>query len=230
MRDWLYRRRDTAAITLTLTCFGLAWLWGRWAPPVTTSVKPAQDIEVSIEALAPPAPPPPRAEPRPPQPQEVPRPAPQPEVLATPTPAPQADVAPPPTPAPVPAPAPAPAPVPAPAPPAPPAPARPAPVAADAAAQYAGHLRAYLDSIKRYPASREARQLRPEGVVSVWLLLDRAGQLLEAGVEQSAGTALLDSEALRTVRGGRYPAMPDDAWPGQPSHRFVIPIEYSLAR
>lgn len=97
-------------------------------------------------------------------------------------------------------------------------------------AQYAGQVRSYLDSIKRYPSSREARQLRPEGVVKVWLVLDRSGALQDTGVEQSAGTALLDSEALRTVHQGHYPAWPDDAWPGQSTHRFVISIEYSVKR
>ncbi len=111
---------------------------------------------------------------------------------------------------------------------------RPAPVTATNAAHnaeegYVNELRAYLISIKRYPTSREARQLRPQGTVKIWIEIDRAGQLLSAGVELSAGTLLLDNEALRTVRNGRYPAFPTEAFAGQTSRRFVIPIEYQHA-
>ena len=111
---------------------------------------------------------------------------------------------------------------------------RPAPVTATNAAQsaeevYISELRAYLISIKRYPTSREARQLRPQGTVKIWIEIDRTGHLLGAGVEVSAGTLLLDNEALRTVRNGRYPAFPTEAFAGQASRRFVIPIEYQHA-
>ena len=117
-------------------------------------------------------------------------------------------------------------------------PPAPAPVAAPALAPaahtasaedaYKSQLRAYLNSIKRYPNSREARQLRPTGTVRLWLEIDRSGQLINAGIETSAGTSLLDVEALRTVRGGRYPAMPEAAFGGEASHRFTVPIEYTL--
>jgi protein TonB len=106
---------------------------------------------------------------------------------------------------------------------APPAPAAPA---HNPDAAYISELRAYLNSIKRYPTSREARQLRPEGTVRVWIELDRAGQLLGAGIEASAGSLLIDNEALRTVRNGRFPPFAADAFAGQASHRFVVPIEY----
>jgi protein TonB len=105
-------------------------------------------------------------------------------------------------------------------------PAAPAAAARNPDAAYIGELRAYLNSIKRYPTSREARQLRPEGTVRLWIELDRAGQLLGAGVESSAGSLLLDNEALRTVRNGRFPPFAADAFAGQASHRFVVPIEY----
>jgi protein TonB len=110
----------------------------------------------------------------------------------------------------------------APAPPPPPAnAARPSPEAL-----YGAELRNYVNGIKRYPTSREARQLRPEGTVRVWLEIDRAGQLLDSGVETSSGVLLLDQEALRTVRNGRFPAFPSDVYGGEPKHRFVIAMEY----
>jgi protein TonB len=133
--------------------------------------------------------------------------------------------------------------VPAPPPPAPPPPAAaepprfavPAPAVTAAAVParnpdqvYLGELRGYLNGIKRYPTSREARQLRPQGTAKVWIEIDRAGQLLGAGIELSSGSLLLDNEALRTVRNGRYPAFPADAYGGQSSHRFVMSLEYLL--
>jgi protein TonB len=92
-----------------------------------------------------------------------------------------------------------------------------------------GQLRAYLQGIKRYPSSREARQMRPTGTVRVWLELGRSGNLLDAGIESGSGSMILDQEALRTVRSGQYPPMPQDAYAGKSSHRFVVPLEYVLA-
>ena len=89
-------------------------------------------------------------------------------------------------------------------------------------------MRTYVNSIKRYPTSREARQLRPQGTVRVWIEIDRAGQLLGAGVEGSSGSLLLDNEALRTLRNGRFPPFPPEAFSGQNVHRFVMSVEYQV--
>jgi protein TonB len=176
-------------------------------------------------------PPPEPEKPLPPPPKSAP---PQPSLM----PPPDLRLAPPPDPPPTVAAAPRPAPPPPPpqqvlptiTPAEPVPPPRPAATANNAARSpeevYLGELRAYLNSIKKYPSSREARQLRPQGTVKIWIELDRAGQLLGAGVEASAGTLLLDNEALRTVRNGRFPAFPAEAFAGQPSRRFVVPIEY----
>lgn len=91
---------------------------------------------------------------------------------------------------------------------------------------YVAELRSYLNGIKRYPTSREARQLRPQGTVKLWLVLDRTGHLQDAGVEASSGSIILDNEALRTVRNGRFPAIPPEAFAGQASRKFIVPIEY----
>ena len=109
--------------------------------------------------------------------------------------------------------------------PPPPAPAPPAP-SRNVDEGYLGELRGYLNGIKRYPNSREARQLKPQGTVKVWIELDRAGQVLGAGIHTGSGSLILDNEALRTVRNGRYPAFPADSFTGQSFHRFVVPIEY----
>ena len=181
-----------------------------------------------IEELRPPPPPPPDlpkpTTPPPPTALQVPVPVVMTQVTPPPqiTPPPSAPAAPPPvnpTPAPLDA---IRAPAPSPAPPAPP------PAAARASPEdiYVSGLRAYLNSIKRYPTSREARQLRPQGIVKLKLEIDRAGLLLNATVEASSGSLLLDNEALRTVRNGRFPAIPAEAFAGQATKIFIVPVEY----
>lgn len=104
----------------------------------------------------------------------------------------------------------------------------PHPPGAEHETAYVAALRRYLESIKRYPSSREARQLRPAGTVRLWIELDRRGQLQDAGIETGSGHALLDQEAMRTVRSGRYPEFPPDAWVGTASHRFALSLDYRL--
>lgn len=235
MDHWFYRQRDPLALSSSLALLlGAVLLW-KLSPGLSQALEaPAPETVVRLDDALPDPPPPPSTWPQPPTPAAVPQAQPTPAAPARPSPAPTPESAhpeavpvapPPPAPAPV-APAPvAPAPVAAPTPPAPP-PVDTAAQARQASAQYVSQLRAYLNSIKRYPNSREARQLRPTGVVKAWLELDRNGQLLEAGLEASSGTALLDNEALRTLRNGRYPAFPAEAFGGEARHRFVVPLEY----
>jgi len=104
------------------------------------------------------------------------------------------------------------------------------PPGADAAeAAYVSQVLAYLESIKRYPSTREAREKRPSGTVRIWISVQRSGQLGEAGVEASSGSMILDNEALRSVRSGRYPPFPNNVFAGQPSRRFVVGMAYALS-
>ena len=230
MIDWLYSRRDPAAVATTLATLTLAWAAWRLAPEAKAPPPDVLETKVSMEEL-PPAPPPPPPPP-PPSPQTPPPPTPTqtplPRESTQPAPV-QSPVAP--TPAEPTRPTPPAPPTPAPPPPAhtPPAPPAPPPVARSTADDtYRGELRGYLNGIKRYPNSREARQLRPQGTVKVWIEIDRAGQLLGSGVDTSSGSLLLDNEALRTVRNGRFPPFPAEAFAGQSFHRFVVPIEYKV--
>jgi protein TonB len=95
-------------------------------------------------------------------------------------------------------------------------------------ATYVAKLRTYLNSIKRYPTSREARQQHPQGKVRVWLELARGGALRDVGIEESSGSMILDGAAQSTVRQGTYPAFPDEMWSGRPTHRFAVTLEYLL--
>lgn len=233
MHAWLYRQRDPVALSSSLALLlGAVLLW-KLSPGLSEALESAvpETVVRLDDALPEPPPAPPLAKPPPvqtPVHQAQPTPAPTPQARLAPVPEsthPDATpVAPPPPPAPAPvvmAPAVAPAP-PAPAPP----PVDTGAQARQASAQYVSQLRAYLNSIKRYPNSREARQLRPTGVVKTWVELDRSGQVLDAGIDTSSGTALLDNEALRTLRTGHYPAFPAEAFGGEARHRFVVPLEY----
>ncbi len=93
---------------------------------------------------------------------------------------------------------------------------------------YEGKLKAYLNSVKRYPTSREARQQRPEGTVRIWFELNRDGSLKDTGVEKTSDSLILDQAALSTVRKGSYPPFPEETYPGETSHRFVTNLEYKL--
>lgn len=232
MIDWLYGRRDSAAAGASLLVLAAGLAAWRWVPTHVAPLASDHETVVRLEDRPPepppPAPPAPAAAPvTPSAPAQVPRPAPQ--LAPTPAPAPVQQEAPAPVAAPVVAPAP---PAPAAPPPAPqPSPAPPPPrtlSAQNADDAYRAAIRRYLNEMKRYPTSREARQLRPQGVVRVWFELDRAGQLLGLGIDAPSGSPLLDREALRTVRNGHYPPVPADAFVGASSLRLVVPIEYLL--
>jgi len=97
------------------------------------------------------------------------------------------------------------------------------------AARYESILKAYLEKIKRYPSSREARLARPEGIVKVWLELSRTGELIAVGILESSGFNLLDSETLKTIKSGSFPAFPDGAFLGEATHKFIANMNYTLS-
>lgn len=98
--------------------------------------------------------------------------------------------------------------------------------ARQAEAVYVGKVRAYLQSIKRYPTGREASLQHPAGTTVIWFTVRRNGELADAGVDSSSGAMLLDSTALTTVRRGSYPAFPDEAWAGRAQQRFTVELDF----
>ena len=110
----------------------------------------------------------------------------------------------------------------------PPPPPAPQPVPPSVAGLYEAQLRAYLEKIKRYPTSREARLTRPQGAVRIWLEISRTGQLLGVGVMSSSGSNLLDGEAIKTLKTGSYPPIPEEAFVGESSHKFSATLSYTL--
>ena len=96
--------------------------------------------------------------------------------------------------------------------------------------RYASLLHDQVAAAVKYPNSREARQLQPQGRVEVSIELDRSGRLVDSGVTSGSGQRLLDVEALRSVRHGRYAAFPAGAFGSEPSHRFAVTLEYLPAQ
>lgn len=188
---------------------------------------PEEPVTVTLTELPPP---PPIAVPPPPVP-TPPRPAPTPPVPTPPRPV-ESKPTPAPTPNPIPVakqePPPPPAPPSPPPPPAPPPPAPPAPPAAatvDASAAYTGRVRAYLNTVKRYPTGRDASIQRPEGKVRIWFVLRRDGSLVDAGIEDSSNSILLDNAGLTTVKRGAMPAF-EAAFGSEETHRFTVDLEF----
>lgn len=93
-------------------------------------------------------------------------------------------------------------------------------------AGYVGRLRGYIRSITEYPTSGDARRLRPEGASVVRFTLGRDGTMKDAEIERSAGSPILDKQALQIVRNGKYPAWPGDAWPGSSDHVFTVTVQF----
>lgn len=67
---------------------------------------------------------------------------------------------------------------------------------------------------------------RPSGRVVVWFVLNRTGQLQDAGIAESSNSILLDNAALATVRRASFPSWPEAAWAGQGTHRFTATLDF----
>ncbi|WP_186464294.1 energy transducer TonB [Nitrospirillum bahiense] len=217
------------ALVLAAHALALPWLMAR-----STLEPPPPPPPLQIDLPPPPAPPPPAPpKPEPPKP-EPPKPTPQP----TPKPPPPKPVAvkpiplppPPPVPpqaAPIATPQPEPPPpstavqTSTPAPEAPPAPPAPASKGPDS---YEGRLMAHLYRYLRYPA--QARQRHQVGTALVHFTLDRTGHVLSVTLERGSGFALLDEEAVATVRrADPLPPAPDD----KPLD-WTMPVDFTLLR
>jgi periplasmic protein TonB len=236
---WAYAHRQS--LGSVSAAFMLAGFVLVLAKPVAEKIERLKEQTMEIAMVEPEPTPPPPVQP----PQVQPPPTPPPMVKSTPQPTVKADpVTPLPTvktPEAIPTPAAEPtqrAPAPPvvvaeparpPSPPTPPAPS-PAPSQPTAAQtdRYEAQILRYLESIKRYPSSREARQTRPSGVVTIWFELSRAGKVLDAGIENGSNSSLLDYEALKTVRSGNFPPFPDGVFGNSDKHRFSAHLRYEL--
>jgi protein TonB len=186
--------------------------------PVVAQEPPPPVIE-NEEAEPAPPPPPPKPLPKP-EPKLKPVPKPKPVVAAkpTPTPAPVTPVAAKPVQAAV---------APTPAPPAPPAPPK-----VDGQALEGGYLKGLrneLDTYKQYPTGRQASLERPSGEVVVWLMVDRQGRVLDAGIQTPAPSMLLNRAATNSLRRiKQVKPFPEQAFGGRNEQRFTATFNYSV--
>lgn len=229
---FIYRHRNVPASAAACAVVALAIYSQTHRMLPVRRENPIEPITVTLTELPPP---PPVPVPPPPVP-TPPRPAPTPPVPTPPRPV-EAKPAPVPAPNPIPVARQEPPPPPAPPPPAsppPPAPAPPAPAspppapaapAADASATYTARVRAYLNSVKRYPTGRDASIQRPEGKVRIWFVLRRDGSLVDAGVEDSSNSILLDNAGLTTIKRGSMPAF-EAAFGTDETHRFTVDLDF----
>lgn len=91
---------------------------------------------------------------------------------------------------------------------------------------YIASVRATLNANKRYPTGREASLQRPSGKVKVWFLLSRNGSLLEAGIDESSNSIILDNAALSTIRRTAYAPWPESSWPNMAQHKFTVTLDF----
>jgi protein TonB len=225
---FIYRHRNVPASAAACAVVALAIYsqTHRFAAPRRENVE--EPVQVAIVEV----PPPPAPIPPPPPPPNPPPPAPTPPRPTPPVPTPRVEATRPvqaPTPDPIPTNKPEPPPPPAVAtpPPPPPAPTPPAPPppAVNESAVYTGKVRAYLNGIKRYPTGREASLQRPEGKVRIWFILKRDGSLVDAGIDDSSNSILLDNAGLATVRRGTMPAF-EAAFGSEDTHRFTVDLDF----
>lgn len=86
-------------------------------------------------------------------------------------------------------------------------------------------LHLHLNKNKKYPS--EARNKGVQGVVTVSFVMNREGKVLSSKVLKGSGSALLDTEALETLkRASPLPVPPDDYPFENPS--FSIPIKFNI--
>ena len=93
-------------------------------------------------------------------------------------------------------------------------------------ANYAAILKAWLERHKEYP--RRARQRRHEGVVMLYLVIDRTGHVLEYGVRESSGHTLLDKATIDMLKRAQpLPAMPDDM--RRDRLELIVPVQFFIS-
>ena len=100
------------------------------------------------------------------------------------------------------------------------------PVSVSLENNYIANVRATLNANKRYPTGREASLQRPSGKVKLWFVLARNGALLDAGIDESSNSIILDNAALSTLRRSTYAPWPEGSWASQSQHKFTVTLDF----
>lgn len=185
--------------------------------PLPVEPEPPQVVPEEEPLVIEPPKPKPVVKPKPPAPKpQPPKPAPAAVAQSTPV-APQPAVAAAPKPVAPPSAVPAPASAPA------------APSSAIKESLYTAALRKELEKHKQYPSGREASLQRPQGDVVIWLEVDRAGNVLDSGIENKAPNMLLNRAAQTSLRRvEKVSPFPSDAFSGKNKQRFTATFSYNV--
>lgn len=92
-------------------------------------------------------------------------------------------------------------------------------------AELANLLWQRMEGLKRYPGL--ARRNGWEGTVLIKVVLDGAGRLVKADIQQSSGYATLDEDAMRVLRAAT-PLKNEMIFTGQQQAAFMLPVPYRL--
>lgn len=92
------------------------------------------------------------------------------------------------------------------------------------AVDFRKRLFSHLESFRRYPDAAKAERLN--GTVQLAFVMRRDGTVLDVWVSRSSGHAVLDNEAIETIRRARpFPVVP----PGLPDRvTILVPVAFSM--
>lgn len=98
-------------------------------------------------------------------------------------------------------------------------------VSANPTVTYIARIRAWLGNHKYYPHA--ARTKGAEGVVRLYLIVDRTGHVLNVAVAESSGSPVLDQAAMDMVkRSEPLPSMTDDML--RTRLEIILPVQFNL--
>jgi TonB family protein len=90
---------------------------------------------------------------------------------------------------------------------------------------YLALVRGMLEANKRYP--RRALEKGHQGVVVLWFVIDRYGQVINFRIEKSSGSSILDGEVVRLIKKvNQFPMMPDDV--ARDFLEITMPVRFVL--
>lgn len=83
----------------------------------------------------------------------------------------------------------------------------------------------------KYPLyPKKARELKKQGIVKVFLVIDHKGNIISTAIHSSSGNSLLDQAALDTVhRASPVPAPPNSLLKNG-TIKLILPFNYQLSR
>ncbi len=105
--------------------------------------------------------------------------------------------------------------------------ARQAPENHSAEAAFVGLLHGIVARNTVPPGGAAYRLSHPSGEVEVGFTISRVGAVSDVHIIRSSGSPMLDSQAVAIVAGQRYPAIPEDVYPGAVSHGFSVPVAFT---